>query len=353
MSCLEDGASGLFTLMDSEPSQGMYSLDLDQFLNENPNAGVDGLVATPSERLCLQSSSRCVNLIDPLTKESKTIPEPPKWRLGFGFGRYLHGFGFGRYLHGFGFDHSINEYKYPNSDILNAGKGSRASWAWSSLLDGKVLIVDGARWQCSGAVCAWFASDLHYKINLQAITTFDLWFENIILMIFDCKSIREEFLTMPRLFFCFGKFGKLGMLVFEATPIDPRMVAKKAAWIESSKLTGICAIAHDSQGSLFDGATLLCRTGSMLEAEATAAAVAIDVAKRIPSSPIILESDSKTLVDNINISSSTCDWRIAPIVSMIRNSITSNPCLAWFWIPRKANSAADLVTSLVVRRKCP
>lgn len=36
---------------------------------------------------------------------------------------------------------------YPNSDILNAGKGSRASWAWSSLLDGKALIVEGARWQ--------------------------------------------------------------------------------------------------------------------------------------------------------------------------------------------------------------
>ncbi|XP_004288680.1 PREDICTED: uncharacterized protein LOC101303556 [Fragaria vesca subsp. vesca] len=107
----------LFTLMDPAPSKGMYSLDLDQFLNENPNAGVDGLVATPSEidfvynhlpdgRLewfpfglysCpgfflshLWSGDFSVNLIDPLTKESKTIPEPPKWRLGFGFDRVGH-----------------------------------------------------------------------------------------------------------------------------------------------------------------------------------------------------------------------------------------------------------------------
>jgi hypothetical protein len=36
---------------------------------------------------------------------------------------------------------------YPNCDILSAGKGSRASWAWSSLLEGKGLIVAGARWQ--------------------------------------------------------------------------------------------------------------------------------------------------------------------------------------------------------------
>ena len=35
---------------------------------------------------------------------------------------------------------------YPYTDILCAGKGSRASWAWSSLLEGKALIVDGARW---------------------------------------------------------------------------------------------------------------------------------------------------------------------------------------------------------------
>lgn len=36
---------------------------------------------------------------------------------------------------------------YPNTDILNAGKGFRASWAWGSLLEGKALIVEGARWQ--------------------------------------------------------------------------------------------------------------------------------------------------------------------------------------------------------------
>ncbi|XP_004305134.1 PREDICTED: uncharacterized protein LOC101315365 [Fragaria vesca subsp. vesca] len=126
-----------------------------------------------------------------------------------------------------------------------------------------------------------------------------------------------------------------------------------AAWIESSKLTGISALARDCHGTLFDGATLLCRAGSVLEAEAAAAVVAIEVAKRLPPSPIILESDSKALVDQINNSKFPCNWKIAPVVTMIQNSITSNPRLAWFWISRKANSAADLVASLVVRKKCP
>ncbi|XP_004301407.1 PREDICTED: putative ribonuclease H protein At1g65750-like [Fragaria vesca subsp. vesca] len=35
---------------------------------------------------------------------------------------------------------------YPHMDILQAGKGYRASWAWSSLLEGKALVVEGARW---------------------------------------------------------------------------------------------------------------------------------------------------------------------------------------------------------------
>lgn len=36
---------------------------------------------------------------------------------------------------------------YPHCTILGACKGSRASWAWSSILDGREIILKGARWQ--------------------------------------------------------------------------------------------------------------------------------------------------------------------------------------------------------------
>lgn len=36
---------------------------------------------------------------------------------------------------------------YPNCDVWKAGKGSKASQAWSSLLEGKALINEGIRWQ--------------------------------------------------------------------------------------------------------------------------------------------------------------------------------------------------------------
>lgn len=36
---------------------------------------------------------------------------------------------------------------YPNGDFLNALKGGKSSWAWSSLLEGREIIANGARWQ--------------------------------------------------------------------------------------------------------------------------------------------------------------------------------------------------------------
>lgn len=41
----------------------------------------------------------------------------------------------------------IKDIYYPYSSILHVGKGSRASWAWSSILEGKALIVECSRWK--------------------------------------------------------------------------------------------------------------------------------------------------------------------------------------------------------------
>ncbi|KAL6184431.1 hypothetical protein ACLB2K_045832 [Fragaria x ananassa] len=91
----------LFTI--DMPQRGIYSLDLDQFLNENPTAGVEGLVAAPTELgfvynhlprrgldwvpyvhyscyglfLTQFLGDHCYTLINPVTKESKKLPKAP------------------------------------------------------------------------------------------------------------------------------------------------------------------------------------------------------------------------------------------------------------------------------------
>lgn len=39
---------------------------------------------------------------------------------------------------------------FPNVSFMEAKKGSRASWAWASLLEGRDVILKGARWQIMG-----------------------------------------------------------------------------------------------------------------------------------------------------------------------------------------------------------
>lgn len=41
----------------------------------------------------------------------------------------------------------LKELYFPNSDFLSAKKGARASWAWSSILEGRKCIEEFARWQ--------------------------------------------------------------------------------------------------------------------------------------------------------------------------------------------------------------
>lgn len=53
---------------------------------------------------------------------------------------------------------------YPNCDILNADKSSRASWAWSSLLEGKALIVGGSSWQVGNGLSIDLSKD-NWLIN--------------------------------------------------------------------------------------------------------------------------------------------------------------------------------------------
>lgn len=60
---------------------------------------------------------------------------------------------------------------YPMSDFLHAAKGRRPSWAWSSLLQGREILLRGVRWQVSDGSRiqfwddCWLPSSKDFKIH--------------------------------------------------------------------------------------------------------------------------------------------------------------------------------------------
>ncbi|KAL6228202.1 hypothetical protein ACLB2K_002156 [Fragaria x ananassa] len=283
--------------------------------------------------------------------------------------------------------------------------------------------------QCHGVVCSWFASDLNYKVDLQAIDTFDKWFEVIICIAGKNKQLQADYLTMV-CYLCWEIWKARCSFVYQGTSINPSSIASTASkaatefilhsrnknqvsqqceplqssqnpflhhlpeltkfmfititqtfphnasarhncehwkppsqghikinfdatWAMDTHLVGIGVVARNYHGDLIDGAHTTCQAGSALEAEARAGIEACSLAEKLTPFPIIIESDSKCLIDAINSPSNCNIWSIYPAVAKIKNSPSFRQRFVWSWISRKANSAADHLASLTVRRMCP
>lgn len=65
---------------------------------------------------------------------------------------------------------------FPNSDFLQAGKGSRSSWAWSSLLEGRRVVSQGVVWSIGDGrsiipfVDAWIPGSYGYRLGTHPVT---------------------------------------------------------------------------------------------------------------------------------------------------------------------------------------
>ncbi|KAL6225204.1 hypothetical protein ACLB2K_004055 [Fragaria x ananassa] len=226
--------------------------------------------------------------------------------------------------------------------------------------------------QSHGVVCSWFASDLNYKVDLQAIDTFDKWFEVIICIAGKNKHLQADCLTMV-CYLCWEIWKARCSFVYQGTSINPSSIASTASKaatefilhsrnknqvsqqcepLQSSQVY-IGVVARNYHGDLIDGVHTTCRAGSALEAEARAGIEACSLAEKLTPFPIIIESDSKCLIDAINSPSNCNIWSIYPAVAKIKNSPSFRQRFVWSWISRKANSTADHLASLTVRRMCP
>lgn len=64
---------------------------------------------------------------------------------------------------------------FPTSDFLHAGKGSRPSWAWSSIMEGRAVVKDGSVWSLGDGriirpfMDAWIPGRSNARLGLRPV----------------------------------------------------------------------------------------------------------------------------------------------------------------------------------------
>ncbi|KAL6194640.1 hypothetical protein ACLB2K_035721 [Fragaria x ananassa] len=136
-------------------------------------------------------------------------------------------------------------------------------------------------------------------------------------------------------------------------PFQLCQVNLDGAWNSEDTSAGIGVIARDSEGNLVSGAASSISAQSSIEAEAKAALEALSLSQAGNFSGVIFEFDSQILVNAINNPSKASHWLLRPVGARIRRASIFFSFSCWNWIPRKANEAANCVSTLARRRMCP
>nr|AFP55576.1 hypothetical protein [Rosa rugosa] len=134
-------------------------------------------------------------------------------------------------------------------------------------------------------------------------------------------------------------------------PLNTVRINTDACWFQSSLSGAIAAIARDSRGAVLGGKAFRILAPSPMAAEALALREAVCLAMDFTLGEVIISSDSKSLIQCLEMRSRAPDWRAATIVEQVR-SLTDSRKVSWSWISRSANQAAHLVASLVHRGVC-
>lgn len=93
---------------------------------------------------------------------------------------------------------------FPNTSFLNASRGNKASWAWSSLIQGRDLLEKGLRWQVQGTRISGFLrcpiSSYSVKSGYQvALDIREGWKDKAENLQYQCGRLYGRWRLFPRL----------------------------------------------------------------------------------------------------------------------------------------------------------
>ncbi|XP_034226575.1 uncharacterized protein LOC117636186 [Prunus dulcis] len=118
-----------------------------------------------------------------------------------------------------------------------------------------------------------------------------------------------------------------------------------ASWDKVSVKSGLGGVVRYEDGNFLGGYEGFRLTASVLEAEAHSALKGISLAADLGATCIIIETDSKELVQNVNGGIGRSVWSIYPILFAIRNRCNQFNFCNWRWIPHRLNGLDDSIAA--------
>ncbi|BFG29224.1 hypothetical protein CerSpe_154980 [Prunus speciosa] len=116
------------------------------------------------------------------------------------------------------------------------------------------------------------------------------------------------------------------------------------SWKPDSIKAGLGTVIRNSDGLFCVGLACPYWCNSALQAEA--AIKGLQLASQCGYLDIVMETDSKVLVDGVKGSASNQAWRILPILEDIRSLCHNFHEVRWRWVSRNANRAAHMAAAI-------
>ncbi|KAL6146356.1 hypothetical protein ACLB2K_057037 [Fragaria x ananassa] len=136
-----------------------------------------------------------------------------------------------------------------------------------------------------------------------------------------------------------------GVLKWTHPPEGVTAINCDAAWSDENN-GGLGVALRNHEGVCIGGAHGQAFLSSVEAAEATAILLGVNVALDMGLKDVIVQSDSLSIITELNSSSSCKNWKITQIIDDIKWKKVFFNSITWDWIPREANQVADAAALL-------
>ncbi|KAL6145798.1 hypothetical protein ACLB2K_056483 [Fragaria x ananassa] len=136
-----------------------------------------------------------------------------------------------------------------------------------------------------------------------------------------------------------------GVLKWTHPPEGVTAINCDAAWSNENN-GGLGVALRNHEGVCIGGAHGQAFLSSVEAAEATAILLGVNVALDMGLKDVIVQSDSLSIITELNSSSSCKNWKITQIIDDIKWKKVFFNSITWDWIPREANQVADAAALL-------